>query len=99
MGGVRDEDLGPLSLAAAAVICPDHENPRQLALLSHAMKHPGFSYTIRSHQSSHRVVYQTARADLLDLKARSLLEMRKRGIVLVFSPAPDLRSRFRRRAR
>lgn len=88
-------------LRATERLLEQHEslNPRQLALLSHAMKHPGFDYTIRSHQSSHRVVYQTARADLLDLHARSLLEMRKRGTVLVFSPAADIRSRVHRRPR
>ncbi len=39
-------------------------NHRQLALLLHGMKHPGFRYSIRSHRTSHRVSYQTARTDL-----------------------------------
>lgn len=39
-------------------------NHRQLALLLHGMKHPGFRYSIRSHQTSHKVSYQTARTDL-----------------------------------
>jgi Fic family protein len=88
-------------LRATERLLTQHEslNHRQLALLGHAIKHPGFTYTIRSHQSSHGVVYQTARADLLDLKARALLEMRRRGTALIFSPAQDLKTRIQRRSR
>ncbi|MXX08821.1 MAG: hypothetical protein F4226_02930 [Synechococcus sp. SB0678_bin_12] len=42
-------------------------NHRQLVLLIHGMKHPGFRYSIRSHQTSHKVSYQTACTDLLTL--------------------------------
>lgn len=42
-------------------------NHRQLALLQHALSHPGMEYTIKSHQRSHGVTYQTARTDLLKL--------------------------------
>jgi Fic family protein len=54
-------------------------NHRQLALLCHALKHPGARYTIESHRSSHDVAYQTARTDLLNLVDRGLLNQRKRG--------------------
>jgi Fic family protein len=86
-------------LRATERLLKRHEslNHRQLALLTHALKHPDFAYTIRSHQRSHGVVYQTARSDLLDLASRLLLEKRKRGATLVFVPARDLHSRIQRR--
>lgn len=70
-------------------------NHRQLALLGHALRHPGGRYTYGSHQSSHEVVYQTARTDLLDLEDRGLLIKRKVGPRFVFRPAPDLVERLR----
>jgi Fic family protein len=77
----------------------DSLNHRQLALLSHALKHPDFAYTIRSHQTSHGTVYQTARADLLGLMERGFLERRKRGRELVFLSPSDLHDRIRRARR
>ncbi len=71
-------------------------NHRQLALLSHSLKHPNSRYSIRSHQSSHNVVYQTARADLLDLADRGLLIRRKVGRTFYFHPKPDLADRLKR---
>ncbi len=56
-------ELGKLSL-----------NYRQLALLSHAVKHTGHVYTINSHRNSHSCAYATSRADLLDLVHYGLLE-------------------------
>lgn len=73
----------------------DAFNHRQLALLSHALRHPGGSYTIASHQASHNIVYQTARTDLFDLQRRGLLEARKRGRAYRFVPARDLEERMR----
>jgi Fic family protein len=69
-------------------------NHRQRALLVHALKHQGQAYSIEGHRSSHGVVYQTARADLLDLVRRGLLEQRKRGRALVFFAVPRLRRRL-----
>jgi Fic family protein len=65
---------------------------RQLALLSHALKHPGTRYTIQSHRRSHNIVYETARTDLLDLAARGLVQQRKSGRSYVFYAPSNLRT-------
>lgn len=69
-------------------------NHRQLALLSHALKHPGMRYTIESHRKSHDVTYQTARTDLLGLASRSLLFKRRSGRTFVFSAPANLGDRL-----
>ena len=72
-------------------------NHRQLALLAHAVRHPDWEYTTRSHMTSHAVVYATARADLFRLAELSLLDRQKRGRKLnVFRAPPDLEARTRR---
>lgn len=68
----------------------DDLNNRQLAVLSHALRHPDARITIEGHQTSHRVVYQTARTDLLGLVARDFLVQSKIGKRLYFTPARDL---------
>lgn len=73
-------------------------NHRQRDLISHALRHPGHRYTIESHRSSHNVVYQTARTDLLDLAERGLLSSSKRGKTWLFSPAADLEEKLRQRS-
>ena len=70
-------------------------NPRQVALLGHALRHPGMRYTIASHQKSQGVKYQTARTDLLDLAGRKLLGMTKAGRAFVFIAPNDLPERLR----
>jgi Fic family protein len=69
-------------------------NHRQLAVLGHALRHPGARYTIRSHQRSHNVVYETARTDLLDLAEMDLLIQRKRGNSYEFQSPSDLHLRL-----
>ncbi|NMG14270.1 Fic family protein [Aromatoleum bremense] len=69
-------------------------NHRQLALLTHALRHPGEAYRVAKHQSVHNVVYQTARADLLDLEILGLLEKAKQGNAFVFYPVADLNKRI-----
>lgn len=54
-------------------------NHRQRALLSHALHHPGFAYTLASHSRSHDVTPMTARADLLSLHKLKLLTRKKAG--------------------
>lgn len=68
----------------------DRLNHRQLALISDASRHPDNVYTYQSHASSHRVTHETARADLLQLQQRGLLERRKAGRRHAFSAVADL---------
>jgi Fic family protein len=70
-------------------------NHRQQALISHAVRHPGFVYNIASHGTRHGVVYQTARTDLLRLAGLNLLEQQKAGRAFVFVAPKDLESRLR----
>jgi Fic family protein len=44
-------------------------NHRQLALISHALRHPGAVYTVAGHQESHLTANETARKDILGLVA------------------------------
>lgn len=69
-------------------------NHRQRELIAHALRHPGQVYTIESHRSSHGVVYQTARTDLLDLVERGLLHRRTVGQAFTFVAVPDLERRL-----
>jgi len=74
-------------------------NPRQLALLNHALKTPGVQYTIESHKRSHGVSYQTARSDLLNLRDAGILIQRKSGRAFMFDAPNDLRARLTRPTR
>jgi Fic family protein len=69
-------------------------NHRQVALLTHALRTPGATYTFRGHAASHAVVYQSARNDLLDLEQRGLLVKRKSGRAFLFFPTEDLVDRL-----
>lgn len=71
-------------------------NHRQMALLGHALRHPGMRYTIESHKTSHRITYQTARADLLGLVTQQLLHQRKVARAFVFTVPPDLAERVQK---
>lgn len=70
-------------------------NFRQLALLAHALKRPDAIYTFQTHQSSHGVVYETARKDLLDLEVLGFLQRGQVGREFIFFPARDLTERIR----
>lgn len=72
----------------------DGINHRQQALLAHAIRNPDTRYTITGHRSSHNVVYQTARTDLLGLVELGLLTARKAGTAFVFRAADDLESKL-----
>jgi Fic family protein len=70
-------------------------NHRQVALVAHALRTPGATYTFRGHAASHAVVYQSARNDLLDLEQRGLLAKRKSGRAFVFFATEDLVDRLK----
>jgi Fic family protein len=69
-------------------------NHRQITLLSHALRHPGFQYTVKSHERSHGVVNATARADLIGLARKGLLIHSKEGRKFVFVSPSDLSERI-----
>jgi len=79
---------------AEALLEASDLNHRQIALLSHALRHPDADYTFKSHMTSHRVAYESARSDLLDLAARRLLARRVVGREFRFRPVPDLHERL-----
>lgn len=72
------------------MLCRSNLNHRQIALVSHALRHLDADYTFRSHQRSHGIVYQSARNDLLDLEARGLLTRVEVGQTFHFRPVQDL---------
>jgi Fic family protein len=63
-------------------------NHREIALISHAIRHPGQEYLVKSHQTSHRIAYATARADLIHLAEIKLLEQRRIGAKTLAFIAP-----------
>jgi Fic family protein len=71
-------------------------NHRQRDLLGHALKHPNQVYSIAYHQHANRVVYETARRDLLELAAHGFLKKRKVGKAWSFTVTADLGQRLRR---
>jgi Fic family protein len=73
-------------------------NVRQRSLIAHALKNPGFVYTVRSHMTSQGISIVTARNDLYALAARGLLEQRREGKKMVWISPPDLATRLRRPA-
>ena len=71
-------------------------NHRQLALLSHAIRHPDQIYTFRTHSSSHTVTHETARNDLLPLVEKGLLIRHRIGRQHTFTPDPRLSDRLKK---
>lgn len=65
-------------------------NHRQIALLSHALRHPDHVYTVKSHSKSNSIVSETARTDLIGLEDKGLLTKRKVGKAYGFIPISDL---------
>lgn len=70
-------------------------NHRQESILTHALRHPNHLYSVIAHQTLHGIAYATARADLLGLAERKLLDQRNSGKTLVFIAPTDLEKRLR----
>jgi Fic family protein len=73
-------------------------NGRQVALLTHAIRHPEQVYTYEGHAASHRVTHETARSDLSDLATRGLLVRRPGGRPHRYEPPADLPERLKESA-
>jgi Fic family protein len=69
-------------------------NPRQQALIAHALRKPDTGYVIAGHQRSHGVTHQTARDDLFDLIRRELLAVGQEGRRYLFHVPADLTRRL-----
>ncbi len=69
-------------------------NHRQVALLTHVLKHPDASYTIESHRRSHNVAYQTARTDLMGLAELGFVVSSKQRRRLIYRRADDFENRL-----
>lgn len=72
-------------------------NHRQIALLSHALRHPDQVYTVKSHQKSNNIALETSRLDLTALEEKALLTRHRMGKAYGFAPAPDLSNRLQER--
>lgn len=75
----------------------DDLNHRQIEILNEGLRHPHERITIDGHKKLARVVYQTARTDLLALVALGYLEQHKVGKKLHFLPVPDLARKLKLR--
>ena len=91
----RLREMSEQQLRMRAIRLTSRLNPRQRAILDHALRHPNQVYTFDSHQNSHHITYQTARTDLLGLADRGLLVETGSRRPRQFSPAPDLARRLR----
>ena len=80
------------ALLRHAPVLSDQLNHRQVALLSHALRHAGYGYTVESHRRSHNITHQTSRTDLMRLVELGLVAQGKRGRAFVFYAPEDLRS-------
>jgi Fic family protein len=76
----------------------DGLNGRQVALLTHAIRHPEHLYTYEAHAVSHRVTHETARSDLADLADRGLLVLRARSRPHRYEPPTELPDRLKESA-
>ncbi len=88
----KTEELRSVQQSVRAM--PGEFNHRELALLHHAVLHSGATYTVGSHQASHRTSAQTARSDLQHLERKGLLRSFKIGKKAAWTPPDDLAGRL-----
>jgi len=69
-------------------------NHRQRALISHALRHPGYEYSIKSHMISHDIAYETARSDLNKLAKKGILMSKKISNTWLYNPVPDMQDKL-----
>lgn len=60
-------------------------NARQLDLIELLQRNPGATIDVEAYKERNKIVYQTARTDLLDLSARGILRQTKEGKKYIFS--------------
>lgn len=89
---VKAEELREVQ--ATIRLTPGQYNYRQLAVIDHAVRNPGATYTAQSHATSHNVTQQSARNDLSGLEGRGLLQRVKIGRRYAWTPAPDISDRL-----
>ena len=70
-------------------------NNRQISIISDALNDPHQTFTIRGQAQMHRVVYQSARTDLLSLEDMGLFTKIKVGNRFEFQAMSDLQDRLR----
>ncbi|MGH9083760.1 MAG: Fic family protein, partial [Acidimicrobiales bacterium] len=70
-------------------------NHRQVPIIHDALSDPDEPFTIAAQARRHRVAYQTARTDLLELERLGLLVRDVRRRKFVFRSPPDLARRLR----
>ena len=70
-------------------------NYRQLALLTHALRHVDGQYTFASHAGSHGVSIPTARTDLNELETLGLLTKKRRSRTFIYRPVAGLDAKIR----
>lgn len=87
----KTEELQALEREVRGLVVLNH---RQRALVSHALRHPHYRYSIESHRRSHSVVYETARRDLLNLADRGLFAKSKIAKEWHFTPVANLDERL-----
>ena len=71
-------------------------NHRQRDLIRNALKHPDQVYSVAYHQHANKIVYETARRDLLGLASLGFLKKRKVSKAWSFTVPADLRQVLRR---
>jgi Fic family protein len=70
-------------------------NHRQMTVVEKSLRDPGESFTIASQQTRHRVTYQTARSDLLELEDLGLMQKSRVSNKFVFRPVPEIAERLK----